>query len=185
MILARGRKVILRDGTEEDAKAYVRWMREGEWREYDAPWEEDFVSDDESRIRERFFRMYLEDRETPRSRAIIATVRDEPIGWVVRYTENEHYSVWWVGIDICEDEYLGRGYGSEALRLWIDYLFSNSGIHKIALSTYSFNGRMIKAAKKLGFKLEGVEREVIYWKGEWVDKLRFGMLRKEWEKLRG
>jgi RimJ/RimL family protein N-acetyltransferase len=27
-----------------------------------------------------------------------------------------------VGIDICEDAYLNRGLGTEALQLWVDYI---------------------------------------------------------------
>ncbi len=181
MILARGRKVLLRDAVQADADAYVRWMREGEWMKLDAPWEGNFVNETDAQIKERFSEMFINNRRTPRGRAIIATRKNRPIGWVVRYTENRFYSVWWVGIDICEDDYLSRGYGSEALKLWVDYLFSNSNIHKIALATYSFNRRMIRVAEKLGFKLEGIEHEVIYWNGEWVDKVRFGMLRREWE----
>ncbi|USG99530.1 GNAT family N-acetyltransferase [Thermococcus argininiproducens] len=180
MILACGEKVLLRDAVEKDADAYLRWMKEGEWKKYDAPWEDDFIPADEGEIRKHFFEKFINDRKTPKSSAIIATKEDRPIGWVIRYTENEFYSVWWVGIDICEDAYLGKGYGSEALKLWVDYLFSNSDIHKIALGTYSFNKRMIKVAEKLGFKLEGVEREVIWWNGEWADRLMFGMLRDEW-----
>ncbi len=50
--------------------------------------------------------------------------------------------------------------------------------------TYSFNPRMIRVAEKLGFMHEGTEREVINWQGEWLDRLCFGILRKEWEERR-
>jgi RimJ/RimL family protein N-acetyltransferase len=30
-----------------------------------------------------------------------------------------------VGIDICEDAYLNRGYGTEALCLWVDHQFTD------------------------------------------------------------
>ena len=33
VILARGRKVLLRDAVQADADAYMRWMRAGEWEE--------------------------------------------------------------------------------------------------------------------------------------------------------
>jgi len=71
--------------------------------------------------------------------------------------------------------------GTEALELWINYLFSNSNIHRLSLDTCSFNKRMIHVAKKVGFICEGTEREVIKWQGEWIDSVHFGVLRKEWE----
>ena len=33
VILARGRKVLLRNAVQADADAYVCWMRNGEWEE--------------------------------------------------------------------------------------------------------------------------------------------------------
>ncbi len=35
--------------------------------------------------------------------------------------------------------------------------------------------------EKIGFIEEGVEREVIYWKGRWRDKINYGLLREDWE----
>ena len=88
---------------------------------------------------------------------------------------------WFVGIDICEDKYLNKGMGTEALELWIQYLFSNSNIHRLSLDTWSFNKRMMHVAEKAGFIFEGKQREFIKWKEEWIDAVHYGMLRREWE----
>jgi RimJ/RimL family protein N-acetyltransferase len=63
----------------------------------------------------------------------------------------------------------------------VDYLFTNSTVHKIALDTWSFNERMIRVAGKLGFIQEGIERELILWQGQWLDLVHCGILRQEWE----
>jgi GNAT superfamily N-acetyltransferase len=109
------------------------------------------------------------------------TKADKPLGWVNRYGEESFPDTWMVGIDICEDAYLNRGLGTEALGLWVGYLFSNSQVHRIGLDTWSFNRRMMRVADKLGFAYEGAEREVIHWQGEWLDAVHYGMLRSEWE----
>ena len=70
--------------------------------------------------------------------------------------------------------------GSEALALWVDYLFE-SRFHRVALRTYSRNTFMRRTAERLGFKLEGVEREIHNWNDMWVDRLTFGVLAKEWK----
>ena len=106
------------------------------------------------------------------------------LGKVNRYSRGSQKHEWCVGIDICEDDYLNRGLGTEALRLWIDYLFANSEIHRLALETWSFNPRMTRVAEKVGFHFEGRLREAQEWQGEWLDKLQFGMLRSEWEGAR-
>jgi RimJ/RimL family protein N-acetyltransferase len=136
---------------------------------------------------ERFRWLYLdEQRQVPRQRAIIATADgDEAVGWVVRYghEEDRFPDAWKVGINIGEDACLDRGMGSEAFGLWVDYLFAQSKVHRIGFATYAFNPRMIAVGRKLGFVHEGTDREVIRWQRRWVDRLHFGVLRREWPQM--
>jgi RimJ/RimL family protein N-acetyltransferase len=88
--------------------------------------------------------------------------------------------VWYVGIDICEDDDLGRGFGTEAFGLWIDYLFLHSEVHRLGLDTWSFNPRMKRVAEKLGLVYEGAERELREWQGQRLDLVHYGLLRREW-----
>jgi RimJ/RimL family protein N-acetyltransferase len=180
-MIASGQRVVLRDGLSSDVDDYLRWMRRGEWLRFDAPWEnEPAMTDDE--IRTHFTKRFLNDPSTPRWIALIVTKEERALGWVNRYGDKRFPDAWLVGIDICEDDSLNKGLGTEALGLWVDYLFSNSNVHRIGFDTYSFNRRMIRVGEKLGFVHEGTDREVIYWKGSWLDRLHFGMLRNEWER---
>jgi RimJ/RimL family protein N-acetyltransferase len=183
-VIASGQRVVLRDGILADADSYARWMKSGEWIEFDAPWEPVDLSMTDEKIKILFEERFLCEPSTPRKRAIIATKQDDPIGWVIRYGENRFPKAWLIGIDICEDDYLNRGYGTEAFGLWVDYLFSHSDVHRIGFDTYSFNPRMLRVGEKLGFVYEGTDREIVYWKGEWLDRLLHGILREEWEKRR-
>jgi len=182
--LKKGKNVSLRDAHLSDCRAYINWMHKGEWKDFDAPWEE-FDNLSKKELRKRFEQLFLKEKVKPRKRAIMTLPEDKPIGWVNRYHDNEHDSLFLIGIDICEDDHLDAGLGTEALELWINYLFENSDVHKVGLHTYSFNHRMNKVAKRLGFKKEGVDREVIRWKGEWINRIRYGMLRHEWNEMRG
>jgi RimJ/RimL family protein N-acetyltransferase len=183
-VLCSGESTILRDARPEDTDHYVRWIRSGEWREFDAPWERLAANTNTYLLRDNFEQRFLLDRKLPRAKLIIATSDDHPIGWVNRYVEPRFSDFWLVGICICEDQYLGQGLGREALKLWINYLFENSEIHRIGLATYSFNPRMIRVAERLGFEHEGTDRQIINWRGQWLDRLHYGMLRSEWEALR-
>jgi RimJ/RimL family protein N-acetyltransferase len=184
-LILTANQVVLRDALPDDADNYVGWIRSGEWREFDAPWERLAANTNQYLLRANFEQRFLLDRKTPRGKLIIATPGSYPIGWVNRYVEPRFSDFWLVGICICEDQYLGHGLGSEALKLWIDYLFENSEIHRLGLATYSFNPRMIRVAERLGFKHEGTDRQIINWRGQWHDRLHYGMLRSEWEELRG
>jgi RimJ/RimL family protein N-acetyltransferase len=164
----------------EDTTAYVRWFDGGEWLELDAPWEIAQSPANCREIEERFCRLFLDDLNRPRRRLIISLPEGGPIGWVNRYDEPRFTDSWNIGICICLDDCLNRGFGTEALQLWIDYLFSHSDIHRIAFATYSFNPRVVRVAEKLGFSMEGRDRELVHWQGEWVDRLHFGLLRQEW-----
>lgn len=180
-IIASGSRVILRDAFPADIERYIDWMKHGEWQQYDAPWETARLPHDEHDIRKMFSEKFMRNLSSPRSRAIICTNENRPVGWVNRYVEQRFPDAWFVGIDICDDDYLNKGIGTEALKLWVNYLFAHSDVHRIGLATYSFNKRMIRVAEKLNFTHEGTDREIIKWQGEWVHRLHFGILRKEWK----
>ena len=191
-IIVCGNRVILRDRLPSDVDTYVRWWSKGEWLKYDAPWEiaEILTTTTKEEIRRRFLDGCAQRLPLPRDYAIIAMFEEscgkenKPLGWVNRYVDKRFPSAWLIGINICEDDYLNKGLGTEAFGLWVDYLFLNSDIHRIGFDTYSFNKRMIRVGEKLGFTHEGTDREIIYWQNEWIDRLHFGMLRSEWEARR-
>jgi len=180
-IITSGSLAILRDALLSDVDSYISWMKHGEWQLYDAPWENRHLPRNEHDIHILFTERFMHNLFLPRSRAIITTADNKPLGWVNRYMDKRFPDAWFIGIDICEDDYLNRGIGTAAFRLWVDYLFSNSNIHRIGCATYSFNPRMIRVAEKLEFTHEGTDREIIKWQGEWVDRLHFGILKQEWE----
>jgi RimJ/RimL family protein N-acetyltransferase len=181
-IIASGERVILRDRLPSDVDSYLRWQTSGEWRRYDAPWEDGpalETTEEEEAFRARFLETCHQELPVPRKRAMIATQEGEPLGWLNRYGDKSFSEAYRVGIDICEDAYLNQGVGTEALGLWVGYLFANSDVHRIGLDTWSFNGRMMRVAEKLGFVREGAERELIQWQGKWLDLVHYGMLRTE------
>lgn len=183
-VIGAGHRIILRDGVPADVNDYINWMTDGEWMKYDAPWEISRTSRTEEEIRKSFLEKFVKNLSSPRSRAIITTKENKSLGWVNRYGDKRFPNAWLIGIDICEDKYLNKGLGTEAFGLWVDYLFSNSNIHRIGFDTYLFNKRMIRVGQKLGFTHEGTEREIIYSGNRWIDRIHFGMLRREWEESR-
>jgi RimJ/RimL family protein N-acetyltransferase len=186
-VIASGDNLVLRDCLESDIDHIVYWQTHGEWRLLDAPFEgvyDQLTEEQESNTRKYYQKLCVDELPSPRKIAIIAGNDNSPCGWVVRYGEDRTPETWMVGIDICEDEKLNRGLGTEALSLWLDYLFTNSTVHRVGLDTWSLNPRMSHVAKRLGFAFEGIQREIVKWEGKWLDLLHFGMLRSEWEENR-
>ncbi|MCX7711455.1 MAG: GNAT family N-acetyltransferase [Clostridia bacterium] len=88
-------------------------------------------------------------------------------------------SVATVGIFIGDKDYWGNGYGTDAMKTLVSFIFSQMNINKIRLTCYSFNGRAIKSYEKCGFKIEGVLRQEMFKDGRYHDKIAMGILREE------
>jgi len=186
-VIASKNNLVLRDCLEPDIDRIIFWQTHGEWRLFDAPFEgvlSRLTIEQEANIRGYYQKLCVEELPSPRTIAIIAEKDNHPLGWVIRYGEDRTPDTWMVGIDICEDEKLNKGLGTEALGLWVDYLFTNSTVHRIGLDTWSLNPRMSHVAEKLGFTFESIQRELVLWDGKWLDLVHFGMLRHEWEDKR-
>lgn len=62
----------------------------------------------------------------------------------------------------------GRGIGTEATRLAVDYAFQ-CGVHRVELEVYDFNPRARHVYEKVGFRYEGTKRDALRFDGGWVD----------------
>lgn len=107
----------------------------------------------------------------------------ETVGIITYYWEHRSSNWLEIGIVIYNSNYWNGGYGKEALRIWISYLFKNLPIVRVGLTTWSGNVRMIRAAEKVGMCLEGRMRKCRIYQGVYYDSIRMGMLREEWDEL--
>ena len=86
-----------------------------------------------------------------------------------------------MGVSIGDPEYWGKGYGSDAIQLILNYAFSELNIYRVGISTIAYNERAARAYEKAGFRHEGAWRRAIERQGERFDVVQFGILREEWE----
>jgi RimJ/RimL family protein N-acetyltransferase len=106
------------------------------------------------------------------------------IGFVALGNINSSTREAWVGIAIGDRGYQGRGYGADAMNIIVRFAFLELNLNRISLDVFQYNNRGIRSYEKVGFKLEGRERESIYRDGKWWDTLYMGILRKDWEEKR-
>ncbi len=74
-----------------------------------------------------------------------------------------------ISIIIGEKDAWGKGYGTEAILLLLDYAFRCLNFHRVAIGVVGFNKRAISFWKKIGFKKEGVERDGYYYNHKYFD----------------
>ena len=77
-------------------------------------------------------------------------------------------------------EFHGRGYGSDAVRLAVNYGFLQLGLNRIELQTWAFNTRGIASYAKAGFVEEGRRREAVFFNGRRHDEVIMAILRDDW-----
>jgi RimJ/RimL family protein N-acetyltransferase len=83
-------------------------------------------------------------------------------------------------IRIAYEEDWGKGYGSEATRLMVEYGFEKLNLNRIQLHVFAGNTRGIRAYEKAGFIKEGLLRQAMYHNNEYCDFHVMGILREEY-----
>lgn len=76
----------------------------------------------------------------------------------------------------------GRGVGTEATRLTVQFGFEQLHLHRIELEVFSFNERAYRAYRKAGFKEEGRRRDGELIDGQYCDVILMGILENEYNR---
>ncbi|WP_449537625.1 GNAT family N-acetyltransferase [Ferdinandcohnia sp. Marseille-Q9671] len=182
----KGEKVTLRQIELEDLETL--WDLEfagypnSEWKKWDAPYfPHEYIE------KENYIKMATErlTKQNQPPRQLLIEADGKIIGTVVYYWENESTRWLEMGIVIYLQDYWNGGYGTETIKLWIDYLFETiPEIERVGYTTWSGNYRMMKVGEKLGMTLEGRMRKCRYYNGVYYDSIRMGLLREEWETMK-
>lgn len=84
-----------------------------------------------------------------------------------------------LAIGIEDPALLGRGYGTEAVRLALGWAFGEAGLHRLSARVLETNVRAIACYRKCGFREEGREREAALVGGRREDDIIMGLLARE------
>ncbi|MEW6664770.1 MAG: GNAT family N-acetyltransferase [Thermodesulfobacteriota bacterium] len=87
-----------------------------------------------------------------------------------------------VGILIGEKSCWGKGYGLEAFRGVLDFLFRRTGVRKVTAGTMATNQGMIRIMERAGMQEDGTRMAQVLLEGRPVDILHRALFRKNWEK---
>jgi RimJ/RimL family protein N-acetyltransferase len=171
--MLRGEKVLLRAVEREDLKILHNLERDlelvlladGTWQPVPlATWEKDFEK-------------HVEDED----RAWFVIEADgKVIGSTGLHHRERRLGSSAFGISIHDRDYLGKGYGRDAIDVLLNWAFQIQNYRRIWLETWAINERAIRCYRGLGFVEEGRLREQGYYNGNYFDVVLMGMLRSEW-----
>ncbi len=96
---------------------------------------------------------YKYRKEKPRLKSYtVKNSSGEAIGFISIRNINKFFGTAILGITFNE-KYLSQGYGTEALRAFLDYYFNEMNMRMMILDVGKYNFRAVKCYKKLGFKV--------------------------------
>lgn len=86
-----------------------------------------------------------------------------------------------LGIFIGDKSGRNKGYGTEAIRLILDYGFNYLNLNNIKLDVLEFNQRALACYKKCGFKEYGRRRKANFLNGKYYDTIEMDILAEEFK----
>lgn len=183
--IIEGEKVILRPFMETDCEIMINILEDVELQRLTGS----INSDDEAQngstpeetLRTRNWYLTRNEQDDRLDLAIEDKATGEVIGEVVfndyeEETGNVNFRI------LIGSAGRNKGFGSEAVNLFIQYGMDQLNLHKISLEVYSFNPRAEKVYQKAGFILEGIKREDFIYNDEYIDTKVYGLLRSDYYK---
>jgi RimJ/RimL family protein N-acetyltransferase len=107
---------------------------------------------------------------------------DHTIGFIGLDGIRWNYGDAYVGIGIGEREFRGQGYGTDAMRVLLNYAFTELNLHRVSLNVFAYNPMAIRSYEKTGFVIEGRQREYLNREGKRWDMVFMGILKDDWMK---
>ena len=87
-----------------------------------------------------------------------------------------------IAILIGNKKYWNKGVGSESYKLIIEYGFNTLNLNRISSGQTTSNKGMMNVCEKNGMKKEGIQREVLFKKGKYLDAVIYSILAKDFLK---
>ena len=157
---------------DEDAEKYLQWMNDrevgfGQYHRVNAS--------------QNDLKWVYEPPDDMQRYAIVLLDGDVLIGSISIHNIDHLNRNAFIGIFIGEKEHRNKGYGTEAIRLLIEYGFKTLNLHNIMLTVHADNYGGIACYKKVGFREVGRLPECVFVNGQYTDKLYMSILAREFD----
>lgn len=176
IVFLSGKLVNLRPFSKTEVPTLTRWMNDPEVRRFitmvlpqteqqEEKWFEKLGSDDKNIV------LAIETKEGQ----LIGSMGVHQIHWQDR--------VCTTGAVIGEKEYWGKGFGTDAKMILLDYIFNTLNLHKVCSGVIAFNKRSLQYSLHCGYKIEGRRKEHIFRDGRYWTLIELGLFKEDWLRI--
>lgn len=114
----------------------------------------------------------------PHSHTLVGELDGEVVGYVrLKQGEGKASHVGEISIVAVRSEFQGRGIGNRLMLAALHMADSSLGLRRVRLTVHADNQVALRLYERLGFEVEGREREGVYKDGKYIDLLILGRLR--------
>jgi RimJ/RimL family protein N-acetyltransferase len=167
-----GDRIYLSPRNSEDTEIFTQWLNDFKTTDY--------LGRSGALISLDGEKEYLSQNNSPEATFVIVTIGEnkmigtvslEKIDWLNRSAT--------LGIFIGEENFRNDGYGTEAIKLILEYGFKYMNLHSIKLDLMEFNQRALRCYGKCGFKEYGRRRKCKFINGKYYDTICMDILEDE------
>jgi RimJ/RimL family protein N-acetyltransferase len=173
VIFLRGRKVILRPVEERDIPNMQRWINDQEVIRGTLQ----FLPVSETGEREWLERIR---KDSHAIMLAIETHEGRHIGTIGIFGISWRDGTAHTGTLIGEKDCHGKGYGTDAKMLLLNYAFNTLNLRKICSSSLEFNQASLHYNLKCGYKEEGRRKQQFFRDGRYWDEIKIAVFREDW-----
>lgn len=166
-----GKKIMLRPVELEDSRILSAWLNDRDTNKG-----LDIIYPLSKRYADNFT---LEAEEEKKKVFIIDDEDYKPIGIVIIDKIKWEYRHCEVGIAIYKKEKRQKGYGKDALKTLLEFIFNDMNLELVYLNVLEENTLAVNLYKSLGFVEEGILRNRYFRDGKYFDVISMSILREE------
>ena len=178
IVFRKGNKVILRPVLESDVPQFQVWMNDPEVTNFLSAYMPISFKEEQD-----WFEKVSRPINNNVTLAIVDMENNKLIGTIGLHKVNMKDGIATTGTSIGDKEYWGKGYGTEAKMLLLEFAFNEMNLRKIYSDVIQFNKRSLAYARKCGYKEEARLPKHFYHKGKYWDKVILAVYRNQWEKI--
>lgn len=168
-----GERIYLSPRNIEDYEKFVEWLNDFEVTDY--------IGASGKLMSIQGEKEYLEKNNNPESTfSIITLEEDKLIGTVSLEKMDKINRTATLGIFIGDKDYRNCGYGTEAIKMILEFGFNYMNLNNINLDLVDFNERALKCYNKCGFKEYG-RRNSIFLNDKYYDRISMDILKDEFK----
>ena len=172
-------RLLLRRFTEADLDAFLAYRNDPEvakWQGWSVPYPREKAVEFIEEMKNR-------DPNEPGGWlqiAIVTKSENEFIGDAAFFVKKDDNRQAYIGCTIMQKHWR-KGYGVEATRRLLAYLFDERDMHRVIAETDVENAASWNTLERIGFRREAHLIENIWFKGAWASEYHYAMLESEWK----